>query len=76
MDPYEQKCPLVEPDSTHDRSFKCQIDNFSEFRYSKIQNYLSFHNINAIPIGIKNFDHELLTHIHAYLYHRIPESLI
>ena len=72
LDPDEEGCVLVAEHDGKDMNFRCHREHKSDYRQNKIDDYLSYHCLNAIPIGVKTLDVEVLTNIHLYLYHRLP----
>ena len=73
LDSDEENCGLVSSNDVKDMNFACHREYKSDYRQNKIDDYLSFNHLNSIPIGVKSLDVEVLTNLHLYLYHRLPD---
>ena len=41
-----------------------------------MQEYLQLHQLTRIPIGVNTTDKEVLTNLHLYMYHRLPDPAV
>ena len=72
LDSDEEGCHLISTNDVKDMNFRCHREHTSDYRQQKVEEYLTFKMLNAIPIGVKALEVEVLTNLHLFLYHRLP----
>ena len=55
LDSDEENCELVNNDNK-DLNFECQLQNISDYRQKKLEDYMIFHGLPGIPVGLTTTD--------------------
>ena len=55
LDSDEENCELVNNDNK-DLNFECQQQSISDYRQNKLEDYMQFHGLPGIPVGLTTTD--------------------